>query len=90
MGIKQRVDRLEEEIGMKPESRLTVITIDPHKLAHEGPYTVELFPDLWATAVRGGPFTSEEIRQLRKEEKSKWEEWKRRIDEHARATGKEA
>ena len=73
MGIKQRLDRLEEEIGMKRESRVTVITIDPHKVAHEGPYSVELRPGLWATAIRGGPFTSEEIRQLREDEKSEWE-----------------
>lgn len=87
MGIKQRLDRLEEKVGMKRESRLLLITIDPNKLAQEGPYTVELFPDLWATALRGGPFTSEEIRQLREDEKSKWEEWHERIREHARAKG---
>ena len=82
MGIKQRLDRLEGEIGMKRESRVTVITINPDEDAHEGPYSVEIFPDLWATAIRGGPFTEEEIRQLREEEKSNWEEWKRKIDEH--------
>ena len=87
MGIKQRLARLEHELGMKPESRLTAITIDPHKVAHEGPYSVEIFPGLWATAIRGGPFTSEEIRQLREDQKSEWEKWQERIHEHARAKG---
>jgi len=73
--IKQRLARLEEEIGMKHEPRVRVITINPNKNAHEDPYTVEIFPDLWADAMRGGPFTPEEIHQLRKEEKSTWEEW---------------
>ena len=68
MGIKQRLDRLEDEIGMKPESRVTVITIDPHGVAQEGPYSVQLSPKIWASALRGGPFTSEEVRQLREEE----------------------
>ncbi len=75
VGIKQRLARLEEEIGVKHESGVTIITINPNKNAHEDPYTVELFPDLWAYANRGGPFTPEEIRQLRKEKKSTWEEW---------------
>lgn len=87
MGIKQRLDRLEEEIGMKRESRFTVITINPYKDAHEGPYSVAIFPDLWAYAIRGGQFTSEEIRQLREDNKSEWEEWQERIHEHARAKG---
>lgn len=67
MGIKQRLDRLEEEIGMKRESRVTVITINPDEDAHEDPYSVEIFPDLWAYAIRGGPFTDEEIRELKEE-----------------------
>lgn len=87
MGIKQRLDRLEEEIGMKRESRVTVITINPDEDAHEDPYSVEIFPDLWAYAIRGGPFTSEEIRQLREDNKSEWEKWQERIHEHARAKG---
>ena len=78
MGIKQRLARLEEEIGVKHESRVTIITtVNPN--GHEDPYTVELFPDLWAFANRGGPFTQEEIRQLRKEKKSTWEEWQIRL-----------
>lgn len=67
MGIKQRLDRLEEETGMKPESRVTVITINPYLDVHEGPYMVQISPDLWAYAVRGGPFTDEEIRELKEE-----------------------
>ena len=73
MGIEQRLNRLEAEMGLKREPRVTIITIDPDGDATEDPYTVELSGGLWAYAARGGPFTSEEIRQLREEHKSEWE-----------------
>lgn len=81
MGIKQRIEKLEAGMGLKNEPRVTIITIDPDGISKENPYSVEIFPELWAYAIRGGPFTEEEIRQLRKEEKSTWEEWKGRIHE---------
>ena len=87
MGIKQRLERLEAGMGLKNEPRVTIITIDPDGISKEGPYSVEIFPDLWAYAIRGGPFTNEKIRQLREDNKREWEKWQERMHEHARAKG---
>ena len=75
MGIKQRIERLEMGIGLKNEPRVIIVTIDPAGNDKEGSYNVEIFSGLWAYAVRGGPFTEEEIRKLREEHKAEYEEW---------------
>jgi hypothetical protein len=80
MGIKQRVERLEGEIGLKQEGRITIITTispDGDDPSHaEDPYHVEIFPGLWAYAARGGPFKSNEIHSLREKHKAKYEEFR--------------
>lgn len=74
MGIKQRVERLEGEIGLKQEGRITIITtISPD--GGGDPYHVEILSGLWAYAARGGPFTEEEIHRLREEDKAEYEEF---------------
>lgn len=32
---------------------------------HEDPYMVKVSPDLWAYAIKGGPFTDNEIQRLK-------------------------
>lgn len=74
--LERRIDRLEESLGMKPEPRVRIITSVRPNLGPPlpgtdketpCPCTVEILAGLWAYAVRGGPFTDEEIRELREE-----------------------
>jgi hypothetical protein len=60
------VERLKEALGVKRLRRFIYIT----NLLEEGegeetPYTVKVSSELWPHAT-GGPFTSDEIRALRK------------------------
>ena len=64
--LRRRIDRLEDKVGVKPESRITLITnVCNREDQSESPYEIEFVPGLWAHAVRGGPFSEEEIRGLR-------------------------
>ena len=89
MGIKQRLDRLEGEMGLKQERRVWIITTlpfeeDDHR-QEQTPYRVEIFPGLWAYAARGGPFTSEEIRRLKEKYKAEYEEFRAKERFHEQA-----
>ena len=65
--LERRIERLEERVGTKPASHEILITNVDFSDGHEDPYTVKLFSGLWAHAIGGGPFTSEEIHKLREE-----------------------
>ena len=62
--LGRRIDRLEEKLRINREPRVIVITINPDDLP-EDPYLAKISSSEWAFAIRGGPFTSEEIRELR-------------------------
>lgn len=63
--LERRVERLESRLVPKREPRVIITTINPDDLP-ENPYLIELSPGgLWAFAARGGPFTEEEISDLR-------------------------
>lgn len=66
--LNRRIERLEEKFDTKREPRVVIITnVDDFT---EDAHTIELFPGgPWAIAARGGPFTGEEIRELREEHK---------------------
>ena len=68
--LTRRVKRLEDEIGQSDEARLLIITNVAPWNGQETPDCVRIAPDRWAIAVRGGPFTDEEIRKLREEHKA--------------------
>jgi len=64
-GLGRRIERLEAKFSANHEARVIVTTINPDNHP-EDPFTLELFPGgPWAFAIRGGPFTGEEIRRLR-------------------------
>ena len=64
--LDSRIDRLGEKLGTTRERRATVVTnVGPRVGESENPRAVRIAPDRWAYAIRGGPFTSEEIRKLR-------------------------
>ena len=65
--FKRRIKRLEERLGTKAEPRVMVNTNVSPWNGEETPECVRIAPDRWAIAVRGGPFTDEEIRELREE-----------------------
>ena len=77
--LEKRISCLEEKLGTKPGPRLIIITTFTE--GHEDPFHARLFsdsPGLWAIAQSGGPFTEEEIRNLREEEKAEYDEYKAR------------
>jgi hypothetical protein len=59
--LERRIERLEETLGVKPGSRLILVT----NVNSESPWQVEFLPGLYALAY--GPLTSEEIQKLREE-----------------------
>ena len=65
--LYRRIERLEERLGTKPEPRVMVNTNVAPWNGAETPDCVRIAPHRWAIAVRGGPFTDEEIRKLREE-----------------------
>jgi hypothetical protein len=71
--FNRRIERLEEKLGVKQGPHDILITNVDFWGGQEGPYTVELFRGLWAHAIGGGPFTEEEIRNLREENKADYE-----------------
>lgn len=71
--FNRRIERLEEKLGVKQGPRDVLITNVDFTDGQEDPYTVELFPGLWACAIGGGPFTEEEIRNRREENKADYE-----------------
>jgi hypothetical protein len=60
--LAKRIGRLEETLGVKPGSRLILVT----NVNSESPCQVEFLPGLFALPY-GGPLTSEEIQKLREE-----------------------
>jgi hypothetical protein len=73
--LERRIERLEERLGVKQGPRYVLITnLNPD--GEEDPYTRELFPGLWAIGY-GGPFTEDEIRNLREEHKAEYESRRR-------------
>ena len=64
--LERRIERLEEELGMKPGPRFMIITNVNFLDGDESPCEVEFLPGLYALAY-GGPLTSEEIQKLREE-----------------------
>ena len=63
--LGRRIGRLEEKLGPNREPRVIVITINPDDLP-EDRYTAKISSNgQWAFAIRGGPFTDEEIRELK-------------------------
>jgi hypothetical protein len=65
--LERRLERLEQTLTLSGEPRVIIVTINPDDLP-EDPYMVQLSSVLWAIAARGGPFTAEEIKELREEE----------------------
>jgi len=79
MKLENRISRLEEKLGTKPGPRYTIVTTVDFTDGQEDPLHVKLFsdrPGLWAIAQSGGPFTEEEIQNLRDQHKAKYEEYK--------------
>jgi hypothetical protein len=70
--LEKRIERLEEKLGMKPGPREIILTNVDFSGGQENPYTAQLFPRLWAIAQSGGPFTEEEIRNLRNKHKAEY------------------
>jgi hypothetical protein len=67
--LGRRIERLEEKLGKNREPRVIVITINPDDLP-ENRYTAKISSGgQWAFAIRGGPFTDEEIRELKENAK---------------------
>jgi hypothetical protein len=64
--LERRIERLEEELGMKPGPRFMIITNVNFLDGDETPNEMEFLPGLYALAY-GGPLTNEEIRVLREE-----------------------
>ena len=64
--LERRIERLEEELGMKPGPREIIVTNVNSLDGDESPCEVEFLPGLYALAY-GGPLTSEEIQKLREE-----------------------
>ena len=68
MNLERRIERLEEKLGAKSEPRVLVITnVRFDHTDGQPPSLIQFVPEVWAFAVRGGPFTREEINQLRNE-----------------------
>jgi len=69
--LGRRIERLEEKLGKNREPRVIVITINPNDLA-EDRYTAKISSSgRWAFAIRRGPFTDEEIRELKETQRGK-------------------
>jgi hypothetical protein len=65
--LERRIERLEEKLLAKHGPRLIYIHPNLGEGEEETPYQVKVSSELWAYAMGGGPFTEEEIRQLREE-----------------------
>jgi hypothetical protein len=65
--VGRRIERLEEKLEAKSEPRVIIVT----NIDNPGNNSCKskLSGHLWAYAARGGPFTNEEIRELREEHK---------------------
>ena len=63
--LERRIERLENKLALRHCLRLIYVYPHPDEEDEETPYQIQLSSDLWAHATRGGPFTEEEIRQLR-------------------------
>lgn len=65
--FEQRIERLEQRMGVKPGPRLIYLmpNLEPDE-PEETPYLVKLSSDVWAH-VFGAPLSDEEIRNLREE-----------------------
>ncbi len=70
--LTRRVKRLEDGIGRNDETRILVMTNVTPLGGEETPSCVKISPKCWAIAVRGGPFTEEEIRKFREEHKAEY------------------
>jgi hypothetical protein len=65
--LERRIERLENELTAKHGPRSIYIHPNLGEEEEETPYQVQVSSELWAYAMGGGPFTDEEIRQLREE-----------------------
>lgn len=65
--LYRRIEQLEERLGAKAEPRVVVITNVTPLGGEETPACVKFAPERWAIAIRGGPFTSDEVEELREE-----------------------
>jgi hypothetical protein len=65
--LDRRIERLEEMLETKAEPRVMVTTNVTPSGGEETPSCVKFALEQWAIAIRGGPFTDKEIRELREE-----------------------
>ena len=63
--LERRIERLEDKLSPKYGPRLIYIYPHPDEEEEETPYQIQVSSELWAHAMRGGPFTEEEIRRLK-------------------------
>jgi hypothetical protein len=67
-GLKRRVERLEQQAGMKQRQMICFGPNLEDDDEEETPWTIKIRPGEWATAF-GAPFTSAQIERLRAEGK---------------------